>query len=77
MKNTAVDPAATYSATWGNLYVPVDSLFQSLKQLPRTIISHELLEERAGQANLQLHAVPDVAVNAKLVNPLANLQSLY
>ena len=57
------------------IFVPVEGLFQSLKQLPRTIISHELLQERAGHSNLALHAVPDVAVNAKLINPLANLQT--
>ncbi|MGB1869222.1 MAG: transcription-repair coupling factor, partial [Porticoccaceae bacterium] len=57
------------------IFVPVEGLFQSLKQLPRTIISHELLQERAGHSNLALHAVPDVAVNAKLINPLANLKA--
>jgi transcription-repair coupling factor (superfamily II helicase) len=57
------------------IFISVDSVFQHLKQLPRTIISHELLEQRAGYSNLQLHAVPDVAVNAKLINPLSNLQA--
>jgi|TARA_B110000977_G_scaffold201850_1_gene299320 transcription-repair coupling factor (superfamily II helicase) len=57
------------------IFVPVDSLFQQIKLLPRTIISHELFGKKAGTSNLQLHAVPDVAVNAKLVNPLANLQA--
>jgi transcription-repair coupling factor (superfamily II helicase) len=59
----------------GEIFVPVEALFQSLKQLPRTIIGHELLQQRAGHSNLALHAVPDVAVNAKLINPLANLQA--
>jgi transcription-repair coupling factor (superfamily II helicase) len=59
----------------GEIFIAVDSLFQSLKQLPRTIVTHELVDERAGQSNLQLHAVPDVAVNAKLINPLANLRA--
>ena len=59
----------------GEIFVPIDSLFQELKQLPRTIVSHEVLDKGPGKNNLQLHAVPDVAVNAKLINPLANLQT--
>ena len=46
----------------GEIFVPIDSLFQELKQLPRTIISHEVLDKGPGKNNLQLHAVPDVAV---------------
>ena len=58
----------------GEIFVPTEILFQHIKQLARTIISHQQVEERAGQSNLQLHAVPEVAVNAKLTNPLNNLQ---
>jgi transcription-repair coupling factor (superfamily II helicase) len=59
----------------GEIFVPTEILFQHIKQLARTIISHQQVEERAGQNNLQLHAVPEVAVNAKLTNPLNNLQA--
>ena len=58
----------------GEIFVPTEILFQHIKQLARTIISHQQVEERAGQSNLQLHAVPEVAVNAKLTNSLNNLQ---
>ncbi|MBT4833358.1 MAG: transcription-repair coupling factor [Porticoccaceae bacterium] len=58
----------------GEIFVPTEILFQHIKQLARTIISYQQVEERAGQSNLQLHAVPEVAVNAKLTNPLNNLQ---
>ena len=58
----------------GEIFVPTEILFHHIKQLARTIISHQQVEERAGQSNLQLHAVPEVAVNAKLTNPLNNLQ---
>lgn len=56
------------------LFLPVDGLFQRIGQLPRTIIGREAVEPKAGRANLSLHSVPDVAVNAKLVNPMAKLQ---
>ena len=59
----------------GEIFVPTEILFHHMKQLARTIISHQQVEERAGQSNLQLHAVPEVAVNAKLTNPLNNLQA--
>lgn len=57
------------------IFVPAETLFQHIKQLSRTIISHQQVEERPGQLNLQLHAVPEIAVNAKLANPLSSLQT--
>ena len=57
------------------IFVPAETLFQHIKQLSRTIISHQQVEERPGQLNLQLHAVPEIAVNAKLANPLSSLQA--
>jgi transcription-repair coupling factor (superfamily II helicase) len=57
------------------IFVPGETLFQHIKQLSRTIISHQQVEERPGQLNLQLHAVPEIAVNAKLANPLSSLQA--
>ena len=59
----------------GEIFIPAETLFQQIKQLARTVISHQQLEERQGYCNLQLHAVPEVAVNAKLANPLASLQA--
>ncbi len=59
----------------GEIFVPAETLFQHIKQLSRTIISHQQVEERPGQLNLQLHAVPEIAVNAKLANPLSSLQA--
>ena len=56
------------------VFLTVDALFQNIGQLPRTVLHREVLEHKAGRANLCLHSVPDVAVNAKLTNPLAKLQ---
>ncbi|MGB1403706.1 MAG: transcription-repair coupling factor, partial [Porticoccaceae bacterium] len=57
------------------LFIPTENLFHHIKQLPRTIIGHQPVEEQQGRCNMRLQAVPDVTVNAKLANPLTNLQA--
>ena len=43
--------------------------------MPRTIIGHQQVEEQQGRHNIGLQSVPDVSVNAKLADPLSNLQA--
>ena len=56
------------------LFLAVDELFQQIKKLPRTEIARQSAETSAGSQNLNLRAVPDIAVNAKLSNPLSKLE---
>uniref|UniRef100_A0A486XHS2 Transcription-repair-coupling factor n=1 Tax=Rheinheimera sp. BAL341 TaxID=1708203 RepID=A0A486XHS2_9GAMM len=56
------------------LYLSVDQLFAGLKTYSRIRLSQAALTERAGQVNLELAAMPDVAVNHQLSNPLQPLQ---
>ena len=57
------------------IFIPTETLFHNIKQLPRTIIGHQQVEEQQGRYNIGLQSVPDVSVNAKLADPLSNLQA--
>ena len=56
------------------LFLAVDEVFQQIKKLPRTEIDRQTVADRAGSQNINLRAVPDVAVNAKLTNPMSKLE---
>ena len=49
-------------------------MFQQIKKLPRTEIDRQPAKAGAGSINFNLRAVPEVAVNSKLGNPLSTLQ---
>ena len=55
------------------VFVPFDQIFHQLKKLPRTVLTGDFLDESAGYSNHGIHGVPDIAVNAKLANPLSQL----
>ena len=55
------------------VFVPFDQIFQQLKKLPRTVLTADFMDQSAGNSNQGIHAVPDIAVNAKLSNPLSKL----
>ena len=55
------------------VFVPFDQIFQQLKRLPRTILTADFMDQSAGNSNQGIYAVPDIAVNAKLGNPLSKL----
>ena len=55
------------------LFLGVEEVFQHIKKLPRTEIDRQPTDAGAGRVNLNLRAVPDVAVNSKLSNPLSKL----
>lgn len=56
------------------LYLSADQLFAGLKSFGRIKLSQALLPERAGQINLAASALPTLAVNHQLKNPLQDLQ---
>ena len=56
------------------LFLGVEEVFQQIKKLPRTEIDRQPAKAGAGSINFNLRAVPDVAVNSKLGNPLSTLQ---
>ena len=56
------------------LFLGVEEVFKHIKKLPRTEIDRQSVKPRAGSHNFNLRAVPDVAINAKLSNPLSKLQ---
>lgn len=56
------------------LFLGVEEVFEQIKKLPRTEIDRQPAKAGAGSINFNLRAVPDVAVNAKLSNPLSTLQ---
>ena len=56
------------------LFLGVEEVFHQIKQLPRTEIDRQPSKAGAGSVNFNLRAVPDVAVNSKLSNPLSKLQ---
>jgi transcription-repair coupling factor (superfamily II helicase) len=67
-----VDPERPLLAP-SEVFVPFDQIFAQLKNLPRTIITGDFLDESAGYSNHGIHGVPDIAVNAKNTNPLSKL----
>ena len=56
------------------LFLGVEEVFEQIKKLPRTEIDRQPAKVGAGSINFNLRAVPDVAVNSKLSNPLSTLQ---
>ena len=56
------------------LYLSADQLFAGLKNLGRIKLSQALLPERSGSINLAASALPQLAVNHQLKNPLQDLQ---
>ena len=56
------------------LFLGVEEVFEQIKKLPRTEIDRQPAKAGAGRINFNLRAVPDVAVNSKLSNPLSALQ---
>ena len=56
------------------LFLAVDEVFQQIKKLPRTEIDRQAVADKTGSRNINLRAVPDVAANAKLSNPLSKLE---
>jgi transcription-repair coupling factor (superfamily II helicase) len=56
------------------LFLGVEEVFEQIKKLPRTEIDRQPANAGAGSINFNLRAVPDVAVNSKLSNPLSALQ---
>ena len=56
------------------LFLAVDELFQQIKKFPRTEIGRQSADSSAGSHNIGLGSVPDIAVNAKLTNPLSKLE---
>jgi transcription-repair coupling factor (superfamily II helicase) len=56
------------------LFLGVEEVFEKIKKLPRTEIDRQPAKAGAGSINFNLRAVPDVAVNSKLSNPLSTLQ---
>jgi len=57
------------------VFVPFDQIFQQLKKLPRTVLTADFMDQSAGNSNQGIYAVPDIAVNAKLSNPLSKLDA--
>ena len=56
------------------LFLGVEEVFEQIKKLPRTEIDRQPAKAGVGRINFNLRAVPDVAVNSKLSNPLSALQ---
>ena len=56
------------------LFLAVDELFGQIKKFPRTEIDRQSADSSAGSHNIGLGSVPDIAVNAKLSNPLSKLE---
>ena len=54
------------------IFIPVEKLFSHLKRLPVTMISEEA-NDKPPLLNLSISKLPDIAVNAKLNNPLQKL----
>ena len=58
------------------LFLGVEEVFEQIKKLPRTEIDRQPAKAGAGRINFNLRAVPDVAVNSKLSNPLSALAGI-
>ena len=56
------------------IFIPVEELFHQLKRLPVAIIS-EGINDKPKQSNLSISKIPDIAINAKLNNPLQKLEN--
>ena len=56
-----------------SIFLPTNKIFQEIKKFPRTILGKSTKQ----QVELQgvISAVPDIAVNSKLANPMLKLQS--
>ncbi|MGQ6288579.1 transcription-repair coupling factor [Serratia sp. IR-2025] len=56
------------------LWLRVDALFGELKAWPRIALKTDKLPPKAGNTNLDYHALPDLAVQAQHKSPLDNLR---
>ena len=56
------------------IFIAVETLFSQLKKFNITQISQDPAKSAAGNKNIQISDLPDIAVNAKLNNPLDKLQ---
>lgn len=55
------------------LFLPINELFQSIKQWPRASLQAQPLEEKVGAVNLQCEKLEDIAINAQKKVPAAQL----
>lgn len=68
-----VDPMRPLLAP-DTLWLRVDALFGELKAWPRIALKTDELPAKAGNTNLDYHALPDLAVQAQHKSPLDNLR---
>ncbi|ENZ5479496.1 transcription-repair-coupling factor [Serratia marcescens BIDMC 44] len=68
-----VDPMRPLLAP-DTLWLRVDALFGELKAWPRITLKTDELPAKAGNTNLDYHALPDLAVQAQHKSPLDNLR---
>ncbi|MBX9381990.1 DEAD/DEAH box helicase, partial [Serratia marcescens] len=68
-----VDPMRPLLAP-DTLWLRVDALFGELKAWPRIALKTDKLPLKAGNTNLDYHALPDLAVQAQHKSPLDNLR---
>lgn len=57
------------------LFLPVEDCFARLKQWPRVVVSSDDLEAGAGRERFPARALPNLAIEAKANQPLAELAS--
>jgi len=59
--------------TPNTLFLPINELFQSIKQWPRASLQAQPLEEKVGAVNLHCEKLEDIAINAQKKVPAAQL----
>ena len=59
--------------TPNTLFLPINELFQSIKQWPRATLQAQPLEEKVGAVNLHCEKLEDIAINAQKKVPAAQL----
>ena len=58
-----------------DVFLPIDKIFSEIKYFPRTTITLTESKEKESDDISSIQLVPDITINAKLSNPLSELQS--